>query len=329
MFCKVEDGSSGSAARPQLARLVPLLALVALLAACTANGGPGDISAAVDPTSTSTTGPGRIPDARSRCPRPTLGQAVRVADPGLSEISGAVLSPSDRTILWVHEDSGNDPVLTALAPDGTTAGSYVVSGVRAVDWEDIASGTGPDGSHYLFVADIGDNRAQRGELLVHRIAAPEQPFEGGSVRVDATIPLRLAAPADAEALLVDPATGDLVVVTKDLTGDAEVHVAPATAWDAPDGPVTMEHRGTVSLGLLSPVLAGDVSADGRQVVLRTPTGVVWWRRAEGTSLAEVLLGEDRCHLPGVVDVHGEAVALHPDGGYVLVGEGDAEIVRAR
>ena len=79
-------------------------------------------------------------------------------DPLLDEVSGVVASRVHTPDLWVHNDSGGEPAVYAITPDGALLGAYTIDGATNVDWEDIAVGPGPQpGTSYLYVADIGDN----------------------------------------------------------------------------------------------------------------------------------------------------------------------------
>lgn len=296
-----------------------LVALAIGAGACT-----GSSSTDTVPTTGPTTGEAAISTTTPAptvdplaCPDLTLAPRVAtVADPGLTEVSGAVASPTSPDRIWVHQDSGTAPVLHQLALGGDTVATWQLDGVDAVDWEDVAALPSPPS---LLIGDIGDNRRVRTSVVVHRLA---EPTTSGAGPPDATIELRLPTPSDAEALLVDPRSGDLLVVTKDLAGDAEVLVAEGAAL-AEDGTVhELIAVGTIRLGLLAPVLAGDVAPDGRAVALRTPSDVLWWGVDVDEPIAEALLARDPCRLPSTVDVYGEALALLPDrAGYVLLGEG--------
>lgn len=319
-----------SASPRPLLRLVALAVGVAALGACS-SGATDD--AAVPPTSgvpatsaQSTTTAATAPDV-PECPSPALeAPDVVVADSSLAEISGAAMSPTRPDLLWVHEDSGNEAVLVALDEEGASVARWTVPDVVNVDWEDMAAIHQP--SPTLYVADIGDNRAERDQVVVLRIPEPDPQMGDGLVPAHAEIRLVLPTPADAEALLVDPRTGDIVIVTKEVTGLADVLVAPGAGRShGATAPLLLERAGSVDLGLFGAVLAGDVSADGDEIVLRTPTDVWWWPRLDGNSLAETLIAREPCRLPSVTDLQGEAIALSPDGGYVLVGEGAGAPIR--
>jgi hypothetical protein len=149
-----------------------------------------------------------------------------------------------------------------------------VNGARAVDWEDAAVGPGPRGQRaYLYVGDIGDNGHKRSEIVVYRIAEPEIPqaAAGNSPRdTEPAEAIRLRYPDgghDAEALLVHPSTGDLYIVTKTWIGAAGVYklAAPVSVSSVN----TLVRVAEVSLpgrfgGFIT---GGDISPDGRRVVL--------------------------------------------------------------
>jgi hypothetical protein len=136
-------------------------------------------------------------------------------------------------------------------------------------------------------------------------------------------------PADAEALLVDPRTGDLVIVTKSLTGASRVMTAPADALvDGAQltlsvaGPLRVQLPPDPGSGLpATMVTGGDVSPDGSMALLRTYGSVLVFERGDDETLAEALLGEP-CFAPQAEEEQGEAIAFTADGtAYVTASEG--------
>jgi hypothetical protein len=250
--------------------------------------------------------------------------AGTVADPGLTEISGLARSGRHPGVLWTHNDSGGDPALSAMADDGADLGTFTVEGAAATDWEDLASGPGPEaGTSYLYAADIGDNDAERPSVTVYRVAEPDAAPTGadGTLRGATPIELRYPdEPSDAEALLVDPLSGDLLVVTKSFSGTARILRAPAASLDG-GAPVSLVAEGELSLGMLTAVTGGDVSPDGSLVLLRTYSSVLAFARPDGGSLVDALLGPS-CAAPQAQEPQGEAVAFTTAGdAYVTVSEG--------
>ncbi len=95
---------------------------------------------------------------------------------------------------------------------------------------------------------------------MYRTPEPERAPSGRGGRLTDVDPLELAypdGPRDAEALLVDPRTGDLIVITKDVLGASEVYVADAGSL-TPGQPIEM-------------VDAGDLLVDGDGTLDACPT----------------------------------------------------------
>lgn len=287
----------------------------------------------IDPTPTSGA-PGSTPT--SFCARVRPGRvAGTVADAGLDEISGLVASRAHGDILWANEDSGSGPDLVALDPSGAARGRYRVEDAGFVDWEDIAVGPGPDGDRsYLYVGDIGDNASARPEVTVYRVPEPEAAPDGTGGSLGAAEAFRLTypgGPQDAEALLVEPRTGELVIVTKQLSGRSTVLSVPTdrlgpgsvTAMtrvgeiEIPGPRVTVENAASLP-GTL--VTGADVAPDGRTVLLRTYGSVLAYDRPEGTPLGEALLGPP-CFARQTSEHQGEAVAFSAEGdAYTTISE---------
>ena len=70
----------------------------------------------------------------------------------IPEASGIVKSRRYPGIFWVHNDSGNPPLLFAIKGDGAILNAFPVN-VPNIDWEDIAI----DDHGHLYVGDIGNN----------------------------------------------------------------------------------------------------------------------------------------------------------------------------
>jgi hypothetical protein len=241
-------------------------------------------------------------------------------------------------VLWTHNDSGDRARVLAVTPGGRLLADVAVTGARNVDWEDIAPGPAPGGGAALYIADTGDNDARRGGVVVYRVAEPRlEAAAPPAVRLGARAP-RASAPAarlalrypdgahDAEALLVDPAGGALVVVTKSFGGDAGVYAAgrPSAA-----GTTILRRRGRLSLGAGEAITGGSVAADGRTIVLRTyDRALVWTRR--GREPIATTLRRRPCAVRAdlLPEGQGEAIALTGDGrAFYTVPEGRRPAIR--
>ncbi len=257
------------------------------------------------------------------------------------ETSGLVASRRLPGVLWAHNDSGGGPELFAVGVDGADLGRIRLVGASAVDWEDIALLPGQAGSvDRVVVGDIGDNlgAGARADDPIHLflVDEPVAPGAGHTQSVGGVTAVELAyadGARDAETVLADPGTGDVFVVSKqwDGTGAGVYRVPPGTLSSAgsPGGPATMERVATVAGTDGTLVTGGDVSEDGRAVVLRTYTDVRIWDRDPAQSVPETLTDPPRCTLP-VIEPQGEAVAVLADGsGLVTVSEGAAATVHVR
>ncbi|MBM3676055.1 MAG: hypothetical protein FJW88_14155 [Actinobacteria bacterium] len=250
-----------------------------------------------------------------------------VTDPALTEISGIAAGRRNPDGWWVHNDSGDSARVFALGPEGATRRVYTVSEAAARDWEDLALGPGPrKGVDYLYLADIGDNRVERDEVVVYRVPEPDVTTGPDPLALDDVSALHLRypdGPRDAETLLVDPRTGDLFIVGKRYQGGA-VHVFRAPPDLAAGSVTTLTDAGTVVLpeGVPNAITGGDVSVDGRQVVLRTYGTVRLFERRRNQTIPEALAGAS-CLGLSPEERQGEAIAFDPDGrGYVTIGEGE-------
>ena len=240
-----------------------------------------------------------------RAPAPKLcgalrtTQAGRIQDAALTELSGLVRSRLAPGSFWAIEDSGAAAVLHRIGPRGEQRGSALIENAENVDWEDLAAA-----GRYLYAADIGDNNGVRESVAVYRAEEPATPAPVAGRRLT----LRYDGGArDAEALLVDPWDGTLVVVTKGLVGGDVFTAKPPAGFG---GERTVRERGGVGLSL---VTGGDVSADGRTIALRTYGSLAVWQRRRGESIAEALKRKPCVSPTSLRDGQGEALALSASG----------------
>lgn len=238
----------------------------------------------------------------------------------LTEASGIAASRINPGVFWVHNDSGDSNRVFAVGPDGRDRGRFVVQGCPARDWEDIAVGPGPnEGQSYLYIGDIGDNRASWKSIVVCRVAEPVIPTPSSLQPVvlrDVTV-LRLKypdRPHNAETLMVDALTRDLYVVTKQ-DRVARVYVAPYPY----DEQQTTRMIFVTELPMAA-IAAGDIAPDGRRILLKDLGNIWMWERAPGSTVAQAL-STAPTRLRYIREPLGEGVAWSADGrGYVTVSE---------
>ena len=264
-------------------------------------------------------------------------QTPVLGDPVLTEVSGLAASHAQPPLLWVHNDSGGQPAVYAIRPDGSLAATYLMAGATNTDWEDIAVGPGPArGVSFLYVGDIGDNLSTRDHVTVYRVAEPKAPFAAsGTLTGAATITLRYPDhPVDAESMFVDPRRGDLFLIDKAyFSRVGRVFRAPKRALvDGAD--ITLEEVASFTLTPdASPLPTGvakfpgtiitgaDVSPDGSTVLVRTYRRVLAFSRPRGKPLAAAF-SRPPCEAPQIDERQGEAVGFAANGAsYFTISEG--------
>ena len=245
----------------------------------------------------------------------------------LSEVSGLVASRKHPGLLWLHND-GDSGLLFAITTSGKLA-ALVGCPVKIDDFEDIAIGPNPKtGRDDLYLADIGDNDQRRREIRVVRMAEPDlAEADGDQIHVESADVIRLRYPDgahDAEALIVDPESGDLFIVTKD-SRKARLFRCPAKALNG-NAVTTLERVDDLDVAEIS---SAAIAPDGSRIILRRETRGWIWNRDDGQSVAAALQGP-ATEIPVLgkrQGPNGEAVSFSPDGrSYYTVSEGKSQAV---
>ncbi|HEX9107875.1 MAG TPA: hypothetical protein VF832_11615, partial [Longimicrobiales bacterium] len=151
--------------------------------------------------------------------------ALRVADlPSvLNESSGLAASRRHPGVLWTHNDSDGEPAVYAIDTRGRLLGTVRVTGARNVDWEDIALGPCAAGD-CLYIGDIGDNDAVRGEVQLYRVPEPA-PGDAATAPAERLTLVYPDGPRDAEALFVLP-DSSVYIVSKGRKSPVAVYRVP-------------------------------------------------------------------------------------------------------
>jgi hypothetical protein len=239
----------------------------------------------------------------------------------LSEASGITRDPRRADLFWVHNDSGNQPILYAVDTTGALAGQVAITGATSRDVEDIAVAHCPEG-WCLFYADIGDNLAVHDQIYVYRLPLPELP-------VDAAVPAEPISPLmnytlvypggarDAESLFVDAERGELGMVTKGRNGQVELYVADLQTLESVDGPVALERVGRLDVpigGNVSAqyVTAADLSPDGTRLAVRSYSRLYLFEW-EGSATFDTLAAPTSFTLLPALEPQGEGLTFTIDG----------------
>lgn len=230
----------------------------------------------------------------------------KLTNPLLEEVSGLVVSHRFPNRLYVHTDSGGETALFVLDTLGNEQGKLELSGLSNRDWEDIAVGPGPNGSSYIYVAEIGDNEGKYDQIYLYRFLEPEQLQAIPSTAIDRISLQFPGGPKDAEAFLVDPISGELFLVSKRETKNTLYRV-PVDGFQKGNALLEKLH----SFDFTSSVGA-DVSRDGSQILIKNYLQVFYWTRLANQSLSEALQAPPR-RLPYLAEPQGEAIGFNYKG----------------
>lgn len=241
--------------------------------------------------------------------RQSLGE-IQIDD--LDEASGLAHSRSNALYLWSHNDSGGDPQLYLMTEAGADSGRFVLDGAQNVDWEDMAIGTGPTPNvDYLYAGDIGDNRAVRSSYTIYRVEEPDLnvtniPATSTLTNVESIDFVYEDGARDAEALMVDPATNDIYVVSK-REASVILYVLPF-----PQQTAQMDTAERVTVLPFTQITAADISPDGNEVLIKNYLNIYHWAKTGSESIGE-LLRTAPSRLTYTVEPQGEAIAWHSNG----------------
>lgn len=329
--------------RRLLVRFTRVGALV-LVVGCTA---AAPVQAKVSPSP----GPSQAPTHTAAYGSPKA--LFRFQDPQIVESSGVATSLQSERIIFTHNDSGDRPRFFAVDDHGCTVARYKVTNARFSDWEDMAHSRDAQGHGVLWFGDIGDNAATRKTVSVYRTAEPTvvpTVVPGGSAtcptpaeRVEVGVGYDLAypdGPHDAEALMADPMTSQLYIVTKS-TEEGSVpalyaaplhlrtgvinHLRKITDVPLPErtSVPTVNPLGAIPLGIVPGkqlVTGADFAPDRSRVIIRTYSDAYEWVVRNG-DVGAAMRGAPTNHivLPG--QPQGEAIGYTRDGlGFVITSE---------
>jgi len=260
------------------------------------------------------------PDAAQPRSDAELPRKTTVADPRIDESSGVAISRLRDGVFWTHNDSGDTPRLYAFDRTGRVLATVEVEGAHARDWEDMCSYR-RGGHSYLLIGDTGDNAARRSHVTLYIVPEPKLPDAPAdrplTSRVERRIRLTYAdGPDDCECVAVDPAAGDIWLVTKRRHQWAYRLPIPEAS---PEEVLTL----TPAAKLRTAQPTGmDISPDGRRLALVTYLyGLLYERRAD-ESWADAL-GRRGSLLPVPLGRQVEAVCFGPTGRRIyLTAEGN-------
>jgi hypothetical protein len=247
----------------------------------------------------------------------------------MDEISGIAASGINDDIYYVHNDSGDTSRFFAMEPSGKVKSVIYFKGAvntkhGVVDCEDIAVGPGPaKGKSYVYMGDIGDNDAERGSITVYRMEE-KTGWAKDSISYADAAPIHFNypdGPKDAETLMIDPIEKLIYIVSK-RQDSATVYTSPLDYRPNEERILTKRCKLFFpGYKLFKWITAGDISKDGKQILLKSYTKVYYWKRTGDEPVWKTLQKPPQI-LPYIQEKQGEAIGFTPDGkGYYTTSEG--------
>jgi hypothetical protein len=238
----------------------------------------------------------------------------------INEASGLIASRSNPKAFWTHNDSGDKNQLYLINQSGKNLGTFTLEGALARDWEDISIGPGPKmNTNYLYVGDIGDNQAQYNEKMIYRFIEPDisnlTTFEKATIPKTNIETITFQFPdgkRDSETLMVDPTSKDIFIVSK---REKKVGLYVLRFPQSTRKLNTLIKVATLDL---HNIVAGDISFDGTEVLLKDYHNIYYWKKELNESIEQLLQLPPK-RLPYKPEPQGEAIAwkLNSSGFYTV------------
>jgi hypothetical protein len=250
-------------------------------------------------------------------------QAGSTIDPRLNEVSGLAVSDRNPGILWVHNDSGDQPSLYAINDDGVLVAELQLHGATAEDWEDLAVGScsrAPDRT-CLFVGDFGQV-TKAWNYAIYEVEEPElHPSDPSDpprvIGCSDFITHRFSYPGgysyNAEALARDP-QGNLYILRKDYEhpdGNQLFRLA-ANAGETAELELVCDFGGIPMAQLIT---AADMNRRGTHLAIRTYQYVYELRLDR--PLDQTVCDRPLHRLDYLGEGAGEAIAYHPGNNQLI------------
>jgi len=243
----------------------------------------------------------------------------------LDEASGLDYSLINEGILWSHNDSGGEPAVYALNTEGKLVATLRLKGITNRDWEDLAVAKDPKtGKSCIYIGEIGDNAAKYSSVKIYKVEEPVLTPGDSLLTSDKTDTIEIQyedGARDAEALFIEPRSGDIYIISKREAEVGIYHVAYPYSTTSVN---IAKKLGTLPLTW---VTAADISPNGKQILIKTYTGV-FKAKAKLNSAGELILSPKLKALPYKIEPQGEGLCWNLKGkGYYTLSETAKDVVQ--
>jgi hypothetical protein len=241
-------------------------------------------------------------------------QEYAVSQPALTEASGIADSKANPGYLWVEQDSGNPPDLDLLQHDGTWLKSIHLANVNNRDWEDIVLSAGPkSGVQYLYIAETGDNLLVHPDYAIYRLEEPTAATDTVK-QIEKIAFFYPDGSHNAEAILVDPDTKDIYIITK-VERRSKVY-----KLTYPYSTTVINKAEEVGILTYNLAVSAAISPSGKEIVVKTYDAIYSYQRNSGETIMQTL-GKEPVTLPYTAEPQGEAIVFaNNDSGYYTISE---------
>lgn len=246
----------------------------------------------------------------------TKGKVLGEVDNNLVEASGLVASANNKGYFWAHNDSDNPAEIFLIDKHAAIKLVCKFGNLKNRDWEDIAVGAGPkQGKIYIYVGDIGDNKALYDVKLIYRFEEPIVSDQKEIVILDYdTLIVKLSdGVRDSEALMIDPISKDMFLFSKreDSVRLYQIHF-----------PYQQDTLLAKRIAILPyhNINAADISVDGSEILIKDYDTIYYWKKERNESIHDLIMKKP-IKLPYDKGPQDEAIAWLRDGsGFCTLGE---------
>ncbi len=234
-----------------------------------------------------------------------------IEDDRLIEASGIEESYENPGYFWTHNDSGSGPTLYLIDNNAQIVMELELGGIINRDWEEIVTAK-IGGKSYIYVAEIGDNKAVHESVRILEI--PEPRLEGKSKitidkrEIDVMSFTYAEGARDAEAVLYDHNQNEFVLVTK-REKNALVYSFPFVPNEQP---AVIKSKGTIPAKLFT---AADMNEQG-EILLKHYGAIYYWGESEKPAVDRILAW-DAVMVDYIPEPQGEAICWHKGDFYTI------------
>lgn len=248
----------------------------------------------------------------------------------INEASGLVASRKNENVFWTHNDSGGESCIFALNQNGEHLGKFYLPNITARDWEDISISPNINGTDFfIYIGDIGDNISKYNVKYIYRFLEPDIlsdqiPITENVTNIETISYEYPNGNRDSEILMVDPNTLDIYTISK-RENETFVYVLPypqqteSLTTAILLGDFDMYPNQNQLDNQLTWITAGDISMDGREILLKSYQHIFHYAWGEWESIIDAL--HSPTEVEYIIEPQGEAIAWHSDGfGYFTTSE---------